>query len=39
MATNTKRDISLTSYNVFVDSSSASISRFNPYAFGFLCYV
>ena len=39
MATNMKRNISLTSDHIFVDSSSASISHFNQFAFGFLCYV
>ena len=39
MATNTKRNISLTSYNIFVDNLCASISNFDQFTFGFLCYV
>ena len=39
MATNMKRNISLTSDHIFVDGPIASISRFDQFAIGFLCYV
>ena len=39
MATNMKRNISLTSDHISVDGSIASISRFNQFTFGFLRFV